>query len=625
MTQEQAVALAQKLAGSMANAARPSNGFTAFIERAAEISEARALAGVGPWHPQEPDLQPIAKAMESLRDVFALRESGPVSSIGAYGDIELALQNVEWRREVQTSWFEFSRWGIQNIIYLARLYWVKNPIARRLINIVSAYVFGRGVEVSSPDEAANAAIQEFFADNQNALGQIALSKREREKWTDGNLYWAFFPNKSTGRVKLRRIDATEIEEIRTNPEDVSEPWFYKRKWTIKPLDGSQMQTEQVWYPSTAHPAIDGDGDKPADLSGVRVDWEVPVYHRRSGEVGNWLFGCPEAYPALDWAKEARKYLEAIASVKQALNQFTWNITSKGGQQAIHGIQGQLQSGISQNGPIFDPNPPAVAGSTWISGPGTQLAPIFSRGAAGDPEEVRRYLLLCCIVFGVPETFLADVSTGNLATATTLDRPTELAMLQRQEEWREDLVAITTFALSRSLSGAKGRLREAFNGDVEGVSIVHMARRRKRDGTYVYEADANAKKNRKIEIKCTFPTIREGDQKELMEALVQSATLGNRGGEYIGIDEKAFVIRAYEILGIENGAELAEQMYPDEKYIVDRSEKPITAPIPKLPINPGGVPQFQPGQPQPNIGENPEVKEALRKLVEAAQGMLNGHA
>ena len=28
-----------------------------------------------------------------------------------------------------------------------------------------------------------------------------------------------------------------------------------------------------------------------------------------------------------------------------------------------------------------------------------------RGMSDNPEEVRRYLLMCCMVFGVPETFL----------------------------------------------------------------------------------------------------------------------------------------------------------------------------------------------------------------------------
>jgi hypothetical protein len=46
-----------------------------------------------------------------------------------------------------------------------------------------------------------------------------------------------------------------------------------------------------------------------------------------------------------------------------------------------------------------------------------------------------------MVVGVPETFLADVSTGNLATATTLDRPTELVFMEKQEAWREDLTII----------------------------------------------------------------------------------------------------------------------------------------------------------------------------------------
>ena len=76
--------------------------------------------------------------------------------------------------------------------FICRLYYIKNAIIRRLINISSFYVFGRGVEVSSPDETANEVLKEFFDRNSKVLGQVALTDLERRKYYDGNLFFVFF-------------------------------------------------------------------------------------------------------------------------------------------------------------------------------------------------------------------------------------------------------------------------------------------------------------------------------------------------------------------------------------------------------------------------------------------------
>ena len=86
----------------------------------------------------------------------------------------------------------------------------------------------------------------------------------------------------------------------------------------------------------------------------------------------------------------------------------------------------------------DTNPPAIAGSTFISGPGTVLKTLNKVGSMGNPDDVRWYVIFCCMCNGLPPTFLGDMQTSNLATATSLDRPTETVFLSLQEEWTEDL-------------------------------------------------------------------------------------------------------------------------------------------------------------------------------------------
>lgn len=607
------------------------------IERQAEMLEAMTMSGAGPWRCG-------AAVVDRGDGRVGLRESGiPLISQGAYGDLELALQNVEWRREVQISWLEFSRWGIEQIIRISRLYYIKNPIIRRLIDICAIYVFGRGFEISSADDTANEAIKQICLDNPQVFGQVSLTDQERRKQYDGNLFWiAFADTALTGRVKFRTIDPLEILEIITDPDDVDCPQLYRRSWTQKvivaqsatPSSAVGSQNLNAWYPAMGFdPAAIADGSpnaylksKPAELSGYPIMWETPIYHRAVGKVSKWLFGCPPIYPALDWAKESRKYLEAIASVKQSLSQIALQWKTKGGQQAIQGIKGQIQTTVNTTSQIWDQNPTAVAGSSIVTGPGTDVTAFAQRSAAGNPEEVRRYLLMCCMCIGVPETFLADVSTGNLATATTLDRPTELAFLEKQEQWREDLVYLMTYALRISSRAPKGLLREAMQKrGLQAVTITEAKRIKAPNGRMVYEA-ADPQPG-VVEVKCTFPAIREGDIPALVGATVEAMTLGNRGGQIVGIDAKCGAVKLAELLDIPDPQEMAEDLYPDETYDPDRSQQDLIQPIGRAKPQPAGT-QINPKTGETTQIDPNDVKEAkrlIRELGRYANGVEHSNA
>lgn len=553
----------------------------AYMEMVNEMAEAVQMAGSGPWTISPETVRGTQQLIASARDSFTngvpLRESD-VSAIGAFGDLSLMLQNAGWIREISLSWMEFSRWGIQQVILISRLYWMKNPIIRRLIDIAAIYVWGRGYEVTSPDEDANATLKAFFEDNKATLGQIALMDLERRKYYDGNLFFAFFTDRiDTGSVKVRTIDATEMQEIVTDPNDSDTPWFYRRMWTEQTFNvetgATATENKTAWYPALNYnPAA-----KPETIGSNPVIWNTPILHRKCGQVAKWRFGCPLIYPALDWAKAARNFLEHIATVKKALSQIAMTITSKGGQQAIEGIKQQLQTTVGPQGTggVWDLNPPGPSGSTFASGPGTQLAAFNTKGAGGDPEEVRRYLLMCCMVVGVPETFLGDIAKGAHATAQTLDRPTELVFMEKQEAWREDLATIAKFVLEVSAGAPSGMLREALKKrKLDKIAITEAARVSK-NGRFVYEAAAAS--NSKIEVMVTFPAILEGDLKVQMEALVLAATAGNSQGQFVGIDEKTFVAKACEIIDIEDGAALAEDLYPKATYDLDRTKEPKVDP------------------------------------------------
>lgn len=582
-----------------------------------ELIEAQAMAGSGPWHPGEP----IAYAQMSpvLREVLKLKESGPVSTLGVYGDYEFLIQNIDWQREINYSWTEFSRWGVQQIILISRLYYIKNPIVRRLVDVCAAYVFARGVDISTQDEDANDVIKDFTQRNQKVLGHVALGELEKSKDRDGNLFFVFFTDPATGDVDIRTIDASEIQDVFTDPEDADVPQYYRRTWVTRIFDAqsgavSSMNLE-AWYPALGFVKPP---NAPSSIKGNPINWDTPIYHRKVGGVGKWLFGCPRIYPMLDWAKEARKFLEACASIRQSLSQFAFTLTTKGGQAAIQGLKEEMQTTVGPASQLYDTNPPAVTGASFISGPGTKLEVLKTSGSTFSPEDVRQFKLMCCMVKGVPETFLADVSTGNLATAATLDRPTETVMLNLQEEWVEDLVVIYTFVLQASMRGGKSKLREAITArgaEPGDIVIRECSRIRLPDGRWRY-AEA-AKDGKSIDVQVNFPAIREGDVPAMVGAITDAMTLGGKSGSVVGIDEKEGVAMLYRALGNEKADELTEAAYPSKSSKDAPAYDPVrTAEPPEPPAPAPAPPQPQPAAPGPSADPTltPTV-EALRKLNE----------
>jgi hypothetical protein len=554
-----------------------------YMERVAELAEARQMAGAGPWvigpgTAQETD-RILAEASQRFSESDGgtrLREADLPANNGWWGELDLLLDTAEWRREINLSWLEFSRWGIQQIILVSRLYYMKNPLIQRGVNIASVYVFGRGVEVSSPDEAANEVIKDCFERNKMVLGHGALVDQERRKYYDGNLFWVFFADReNTGKVDIRTIDATEIQEIICDPEDSDTPWFYLRSWTMNNLDQVTgkvtPKAEQQWYPALGYEPA----ERPARMRNFPINWKNPVLHRKVGSVSKWRFGCPIVYAALDWAKTAKKYLEACYTTTQAHAQIAWELTTKGGQAAIAGMKNQLSTTVNAapGSSIYDTNPTAVNASVFASGPGTTMKPLTTRGAGGDPSEVKEYRNMVGMVIGIPPTWLGDLETANLSTATTLDRPTELGFEEKQEQWREDLLTIIRFVVTVSLGAASGKLREAYGK--QAITIREGAMVRKR-GRWVQEGK---KAPNTIELAVNFPAIREGDIGVQVKAVVESMTLGNSSGLIVGIDAKAGVQKLYQVLDVEGGDEIAEEQYPESEYDPDRTKEPPPEALP----------------------------------------------
>ena len=508
-------------------------------------------------------------------------------------ELELALEDRGWVRETTLAMLEFSRYGVQQLIRICRIYAIKNPLIQRGVSICALYVLGRGIEIRSDDDQANGVIQDFLDQNKTELGHVGLAEKIRTLQTDGSLYFAL-PTDPKGNVAVEMIDALEVLDIITDPDDTSKPWYYHRQWnreTFDPASGVRgYQPKKCWYPALEL-VEDPPQTRATSIAGVPVNWDTPIQRVKVGCPAKWRWGVPPLYAAIDWARAYKDFLEDWATVQRTLSRFALMIETKGGPGAIAAYNALLNTTFADNdGTQIEKNPPPVVGSAHIGGPGTSINAFKSANVQTSPEQARRILLMFCAATGLPETFLGDASTGSLATAVSLDRPTELKFTEMQRLLADVIKRQLVYVLQVSKTTPGGRMREA----------------------------VTTKKAPRILVK--FPTVVEHDIQPMIQAITEIASMGGRTGIAAGlVDRRTICDLLLAEIGYEDRGVLLDKIYgknydPAADVTDQRSQvppqllaqptgKPMTdlSTPPPLPPQPAPPPPVAPPPPAPGEG------------------------
>lgn len=391
-------------------------------------------------------------------------------------DLEARMNEEGWRRFTALGEQEFTREGLQQITAVCRLMALKNPLIKRGLALRQSYVWGQGCEISARDDRVNDVIQGFLDDNRTFTGQQACEEAERALGTDGNVFFALFTSPRTGRVQVRTLPWDEITDVVTNPEDSSEPWFYRREWWFdeQAAGGYGVVTRRrtAYYPALGHRPLSRPRTMP-DRYGEPIDvvWDAPVYHVKVGGLSGWKFGVPDSYAAVDWAHAYKDFLTDWATLVKALSRFAWKLTTKGSKQA------QAKTRLAA-APSKDPVTGEYrhAGGTALQTPDMMLEAIPKTGATIDSESGRPLATMVAAALDLPVTMLLGDPgvTGARATAETLDAPTERAMQSRQQVWTEARRAILTHVISEAVRAPAGKLKGRIVRDEFGREVLELA-------------------------------------------------------------------------------------------------------------------------------------------------------
>jgi hypothetical protein len=177
--------------------------------------------------------------------------------------------------------------------------------------------------------------------------------------------------------------------------------------------------------------------------------------------------------------------------------------------------------------------------------------------------------------GLPETFYGDVSTGNLATASSLDRPTELKFIDRQALWAEAYQVILGWVIQRR------------RGAVTDIATKAPPR-----------------------ITVTFPPILEHDVQKKIGAIIAAATLdGKQRAGTVPLEDVARMVLT--ALGVDDVEEILVRVLAEEDEKQERAAEMAAA------IGPRGIQRGAAGQTEALRESARELRAAIKAFAEHA--------
>ena len=483
-------------------------------------------------------------------------------------ELELDLEDRAWQRlrSAGETDFEFSREALREIARQSRLMFLKNPLVRRAVLLRTDYTFGQGVSFRARNDKVQAIVETFLADGKNQeelTAPFAQQERDHELQRDGNLFFVFFES-SAGDTRVRTIPFDEIEDVLTNPEDRREPRYYLRR-----IDGVtsewKLYPDFQYKPETREPSV-----YVADLQkDVAVKWATPVYHVRVNAATSGIFGVSELYAIQDWAASYNEFLSNWATIVRSYARWAWKLTAKASK--IPAIKAQLESRIGAD----TPQPAPATGSIFASET-TDMQPLRTSGATTAAEDGRRLLLMVCAGTGFPESFFGDVSVGSLATAKSLDRPTELQIMGRQRLWQGVWENLFGYVIERKIASGTAGLVGYYGAAADDPwGEVRFIVEPDQDAD---QEDPNAPAD--IHVDVAFPAIIERDVPAEVTALVSAATLN--GLPMAGTLSPEYVTRRLLVaLGETSIEETMAELFPEESEEETATEAALAVAIGRL--------------------------------------------
>ncbi|NOZ27774.1 MAG: hypothetical protein GXP39_06945 [Chloroflexi bacterium] len=312
--------------------------------------------------------------------------------------------------------------------------WRSNPLARRIIGLITSYVVADGITLSSDYRPLARYIRRFVAHPKNRL-MLRQAEMCAELSRSGELFPVLFLNPADGMSYLRLMPASRIDRIEWKPGDYETELQYHEVGSYEKPDGT-------WWKGAAHP----------DIWRVVDDPEPVMLHYAVNRPVGALRGESDLAPILLWLQRYSKWLEDRVRLNAGTHVFLWDVTVPSGM--VKAKREQYRT-------------PPRSGSLIIHDEAEQWKPISPMLHANDAANDGR-ALRWMIAAGGPGIGLVDFGeseTANLATAKAMSEQRWRFLTRRQAYFGFVLADIVVTAYNRAVAFGLVRGRRATIEDV----------------------------------------------------------------------------------------------------------------------------------------------------------------
>lgn len=277
----------------------------------------------------------------------------------------------------------------------AREAWRKNPLARRLVGLITSYVVGNGITLGSEKRHLHNFIAEFWQVNHMDL--------RVDEWSDelsrsGELFPVLFTNPISGMSQIRNVPSSMIRLVDFDKED------YERELRYQESTGPG-ETEKWWM-------------GPGSAEAFNIDQPLMLHYAINRPTGA-VRGESDLAPILPWLRRYNRWLEDRVRLNAALRAFLWVVKAPA----------RLRSTLEERY-----RTPPEPGTIIIAEEGAETwEAVTPKIAASDAEKDGR-AIRWMIVAGGPGTALLDIGEGedsNLASGQAMAEQRRRFLRRRQ--------------------------------------------------------------------------------------------------------------------------------------------------------------------------------------------------
>ncbi len=291
-----------------------------------------------------------------------------------------------------------------------------NPLAFAIIEITTSFVLGKGVTVAATDPTVQRVLLDFWNDPDNHMDTRIYSLCT-ELSLYGEQFVRFYINRMNGRVKIRQLDPSLIDEIETDPDDVETILRFHRR----PIGANAT--------SSGDPAPLAIRDQP----GFEGEWfqaGTEVVQFCINKVSNAKRGKSDLATLLPWLRRYKDWLTDRVRINKYKGAFLWDVRLQGAdKKAVDRKKMEY---------AYPPEPGSVIIHNEAEQWNTVKPEINANEAAEDGRAIK---LMLAVGAQLPEHYLSDGANGNRATASEMGLPTFLKFQRRQHILRAMLRTI----------------------------------------------------------------------------------------------------------------------------------------------------------------------------------------